>query len=87
MVAAGNPVGIGEILHRIGHVGIGIEQAAGVAAITHATRSPEPDLHQSIVTLTHDVGAAAAFTLDDTPHKRLWHVVRGGMFGNQCIEI
>lgn len=84
-VAARRAIGAGEILHRIGEIGVGVEQAVGVARVADTARGAEPDLHQSVIAGVHGAGIAAALDLDDAANEMLGHAVGGGVLGDQCI--
>ena len=86
-VAAGDAIGAGEILHRIGHIGIGIEQTGGVAAIAEPACGVEPDLHEPVIALADSARIAAALALDDPANQLLRDIVGCGMLGDERIKI
>ena len=86
-VAVGGMIGAGEIFHRVCHVGVGIEQAGGGAAIAHGTGGAELDLHQAVIALADGARISAALALDHAAHQVHRHIVGGGMPGDQRIEI
>ncbi len=86
-IAAGDMIGAGEIFHGISHVGVGIEQAGGAAAVTHRTRGREFDLHQAVIAARHDARIAAAFALDNAANQIFRNIVGGGVPGDQRVEI
>jgi hypothetical protein len=86
-VAASCTISAGKLFHRIGHIGVGIEQAGRAAALTHSARSAKPNLHQAIIAGVDDTRIAAALTPNNTAHHALWNVVGGRMPGDKRIEI
>ena len=85
VVAAGRAVGAGEIADRIGHVGVGIEQAAGVAAVAHGAGGAEPDLHQAVIAGADDTRVALALDMDDAADQGFRHAMGRGVLGNEVI--
>ena len=85
LVASRRAIGAGEILHRIGHVGVGIEQAVGGAAIAHRLGGAEADLHQAVVALADHPRVALALDMDDAAHQRLRHAIGGRVLGDQRV--
>jgi len=86
-IAVRHTIGAGEIFHRVGHVGVGIEQAGGVAAIAQSACGGGLDLHQAVIAFRDDTRIASALALDHAAHQFFRQVVGGGMAGNQRIEI
>ena len=50
LVAIGEHVGVGEIGHRVGEVGLGVEQAGGRTIVAHTARRIVTDLHEAGIT-------------------------------------
>ena len=87
LITRSGAVRAGEIPDGIGHVGVGIEQAAGVAAVPHGLSGAEPDLHKAVIAGAHDAGIALALDMDDTPNQGFGHAVGGGMLGDEVIVL
>ncbi len=75
----------GQILHRISQIGIGIEQALGVARITQTTRGAETDLHQAVIAAMDNRGIAPALDPDDAVNEVLGQAVGDRVLGDQRI--
>src|SRR5512141_2016080 len=86
-IAVGCMIGAGESVYRIGHVGVGIEQAGGAAAITHGAGGAESDLHHAVIALADGARSTAALALDDAADQILRDMVGGGMARDQRVEL
>ena len=87
LIAAGGAVRAGEIPDGIGHVGVGIEQAAGVAAVSHGRAVPSRICIKAVIAAAHDAGIALALDMDDPPNQGFGHAVGGGMLGDEVIVL
>jgi len=83
VIAARDLVGAGEITHRIGHVGVGIEQALRAAAVTERARGAETDLHHPVVALGDGARIVLALAHDHAMHQRHRQAVGGRVLGDQ----
>ena len=85
-VAAGELVGLRQILHGVARIGLGIEQAAGAAGIAHAARRLVADLHQTVIAGMRGARIVAALDADDGVGERERHAIGRGMTRDQRAE-
>src|SRR5690606_5931152 len=85
-VAADDP-GAAQVFHGVFEVGVGVEQARGVAAIAHGTGGVVADLHQAPIRAVARLRVVAALLLHHAVDERFGHVVVGGVFGDEAVDI
>ncbi len=86
LVPARDAIGVGEIGHRILHIGVGVEKTARRSRITHSPRGVVADLHQPPIGASSRSGIVTALALDRAMNQRLGHAIRPCEIGDARVE-
>lgn len=86
MIAASNPVGIGQIRDCVGQIGIGVEQPGCGTCVAHATCRIMTDLHEAPVDSVPCPGVIAALSSDDPMNQCFRYSMGLGVLRHKSID-